>query len=333
MKKVCFIISLGFLLNSCATLFHSKNVDVCVNSDTDSVKIYVNDDTTRYYTPTIVNVERSSKDLLITALKDSASEQINIKSRLSTAFWLGNLFSGIGIFGYAIDLTNPKRYTYPSDITIHFNESKSYSTKKYSKWVRPEKNLLSFKLSIPEGNFLYLNKGNEYGNAFGFHGLSGGVEYYFSDKYCINMDIGRLTDLKTPFSSLEEYHGRYQRSFATYGDIQVGSDFRRFHYDLGLQFNRTSHFKIETVEQNLNVDSIISSKYQNNVGIALSAYYRISNNFNIGINYYPSFISWDENKVLQAQYTHLLFFELNLRLEAFRQKENLFKRLYKMMQN
>lgn len=295
MKKVCFIVSLGFLLNSCATLFHSRNVDVRVYSDTDSVKIYVNDDTTRYYTPTIVNVERSSKDLLITAFKDSASEHIKIKSRLSTAFWLGSLYPGIGIIGFAIDLTNPKRYTYPSDITIHFNESKNYSTKKYSNWIKPAKNHLSLKLSIPEGNFLYLNKGNEYGNTFGFQGFSGGVEYYFTDKYCINMDIGRLTDLMTPFSGPEDYHGIFQRSFATYGDIQVGSDFRRFHYDLGLQFNRTSHFKIETVELYPNFqDSLISSKFQNNFGIALSAYYRISNNFNIGINYYPSFISWDE---------------------------------------
>lgn len=322
MKKICFIISLSLLLNSCATLIHKRNVDVRVYSDTDSVKFYVNDDTTRFCTPTIVNFERSSKDLLITALKDSASEQINIKSRLSTAFWLGNIFSGIGIFGYAIDLKSPKRYTYPSDITIHFNESKSYSTKKYSNWVRPEKNLLSFKLSIPEGNFMYLNKGNGYGNTFGFLGISGGVEYYFTDKYCINMDIGALTDFMIPVPAPVDYYGSYQRSFATYGDIQVGSDFNRFHYDLGLQFNRTSYFKRETAELFPSyVDTLISSKSQNNIGIALSAYYRFSNNFNIGINYYPSLISWDEDNVLKAQYTHLLFFELIFRLEAFRQKK------------
>jgi hypothetical protein len=84
-------------------------VIVDVRSDVDSVKICVNNDTTRWYnTPTLINVERSRNDLKITARKDTIQKQINVKSKLSTAFWVGNIFSGTGILGYAIDLTNPK---------------------------------------------------------------------------------------------------------------------------------------------------------------------------------------------------------------------------------
>jgi len=324
MKRFYIILIIGFLFNSCATLIHQRTVDVNVHSDTDSVKIAVNKDTTRWYnTPTWINVERSRNDLLITAKKDSLQKLIQVNHKLSTAFWLGNMFSGAGIIGYAIDLTNPKRFTYPTYITINFNSNGQYSTstKKYWTWLIPEKQLLSFKISFPEGNYLYLNKGKEYGSTFGFLGISGGLEYYFSNKYCINMDIGALTDFPLPVPAPIDYLCTYHRSFATYGDIQLGSDFKRLHYDSGFQYNKTSYYERETVELFPEyIDTLKYSKKQNNIGLALSTYYRISNGFNLGINYYPSFIAWDNNRI-QPHYSHLIFFELVLRFEAYRPKK------------
>jgi uncharacterized protein affecting Mg2+/Co2+ transport len=301
---ILIIIAFGFLYNSCATLIHNKIVDVNVHSEIDSLKISINNDTSIwYYTPTRIYVERSEKDLFITAQKDSIQQSIRVNSKLSTAFWLGNMFSGAGVIGYAIDLTNPKRYKYPSNITIDFDSGKNYTT-----WVKPERHLLSFKISIPEGNHLYLNKGHGYGNTFGFLGISGGFEYYFLDKYCLNLDVGVLTDFLIPVPASVHYEGTYQRSYAAYGDIQVGSDYKRFHYDLGIQYTRTYHYERETVQLFPQyIDTLRYSKTQNNSGIAFSTYYRISNSFNLGINYYPSFIAWD-NSQLQSHYSHLLFF-------------------------
>lgn len=322
MTRIFITLLIGILFSSCATLINQRSVDVNVHSDVDSLKICVNNDTSRwYYTPTWINTERSRNDLLITAKKDGVRKLIQINSKLSTAFWLGNMFSGIGVFGYAIDFTNPKRFAYPPFVTINFNSVHPYSTRKYKTWINPEKKLLNFKISIPEGNHFYLNKGHGYGNSFGFLGISGGVEYYFSDKYCINMDIGALTDFMVPFPAPIDYEGGYDRSSAIYGDIQIGSDFNRFHSDLGLQYNRTSYYERETVELFPDyIDTLKYSKFQNNMGLAFSTYYRISNGFNLGINYYPSFLSWDNNK-LQTHYSHLLFFEFVFKLEAFRPKK------------
>lgn len=315
------ILLVGFFFSSCATLIHQRTVNLNVYSDIDSVKFSVNNNTSRWYsTPSMINVERSKNDLLITAKKDSIQKLIQVNSKLSTAFWLGNLFSGAGIIGYAIDLTNPKRFTYPKYITINFNDSVSKLRKKYRTWLIPAKNVLSFKISIPEGNHLYLNKGNGYGSTFGFLGISGGFEYYFKDKYCFNMDIGALTDFMLPFPAPVDYMGSYQRSFATYGDIQLGTDFKRFHFDLGLQYSRTSHYERETVELYPNyIDTLKYSKQQNNIGLAFSTYFRISNGFNLGINYYPSIVAWDNSR-FQTHYSHLIFFELIFRLEAYRPK-------------
>jgi hypothetical protein len=323
MIKYYTLLIIGFLSSSCATLIHQRTVDLNVHSDADSVKICVNKDTTRWYnTPTWINVERSRNDLLIIAKRDSVQKMIQVNSKLSTAFWLGNMFSGIGIFGYAIDLTNPKRFTYPSNITINF-QTNSFSTKSYRTWLTPEKGLLAFKISIPEGNHFYINKGNGYGNSFGFLGISGGLEYYLTDKYSISSDIGALTDFMIPFPAPVDYWGPHESSSAVYGNIQIGSDISRLHYGAGLQYNKTFYNKWDTIPstpEHYSRDTLSIHKVQNNFGIALSTYYRISNGFNVGLSYYPSFLTWDI-KGLDAHYSHLIFFELIFRLEAFRPRK------------
>ena len=317
--KRYYIFFMVLFFSSCATLIHQKTVNINVHSDTDSVKICINNDTTKWYnTPAWINVERSRNNLYIMARKDTIQKQISVKSKLSASFWLGNMFSGTGIIGYAIDLTNPKRFTYPTYITINFKSDNPLTTT-YKNYLTPEKGFLSFKISIPEGNHFYLNKGNGYGNSFGFLGISGGIEYYFSDKYCMNTDIGALTDFFLPVPAPVDYLGTYQRSFAIYGDIQLGSDYKRLHYDLGLQYTRTLHFVRETVEVFPDyIDTLKYSKTQNNIGFALSTYYRISNAFSLGLNYYPSFMTW-ENTALKMHYTHIIFFELNFRIQVLKQ--------------
>lgn len=294
-----------------------------MHSDTDSVKICVNNDTTRWYdTPTWINVERSKNDLLILAKKDSIQKLIQVNSKLSTAFWLGNMFSGIGIFGYAIDLTNPKRFTYPSNITINF-KSNNLSSNGYRTWLTPEKGLLTFKISIPEGNHFYINKGKRYGNSFGFLGIAGGVEYYLSDKYSLSADIGALTDFMIPIPAPVDYFGPHESSSAVYGNLQLGSDISRLHYGAGLQFNKTFFNKWDTIpstSEHYRRDTLSVHKVQNNLGLVFSTYYRISNGFNVGISYYPSFLSWDK-KGIETHYNHLIFFELIFKLEAYRPRK------------
>ena len=175
-------------------------------------------------------------------------------------------------------------------------------TSKQSKWKQSLKNDLVFKISIPEGNFMYINKGDHYGHAFGFLLLAAGFEYYFTDKYNINMDVGALTDFKVPFPVPVCYFGLYDRSFAYYGDIQIGTNFKRFHVDAGFQYYFTSYQEKENLETKF-------SKEQGNLGLAFSTYFKVSRSFNVGINYYPSIVVFDD-KVAKSHYGHLLFFEL-----------------------
>ena len=323
MRTKVYSLIVLILLNSCATIIHKPYVGINIQSNTDSVRVFSNQNGSFWdYTPTQLKTIRSKDDISITAIKDTIQQTFSIKSRLSTAFWLGNLFSGAGVVGYAIDLFSPKRFTYPHYITINYNElEKSFSTR-FDNWQTPEKRLLTFKISVPEGNYIYHNRGSDYGGTFGFLGISGGIEYYFTDKKCINADFGTLTDFMLPFPAPVDYMGSYNRSFAYYGDIQLGGDFRRFHYEYGIQINRTEYYERETVELFPEyIDTLKYSIQQNNVGISLSGYCRLSNWFNLGINYYPSFITW-QNKRWTSQYSHLLFVELIFRIEALRPKKS-----------
>jgi len=313
------VVCLLFFLNSCATIVNNNSIAVNIYSDTDSVKIYLNNDTSIYYNlPAIIGVNRSKDDLIITAQKDTIQKTIEVKSYNTAAFWWGNLFNGTGVIGYAIDLTNHRRFKYPETILIIFNDDNNFDSKtNYNTWLPPEKNLFNLKYSIPEGNHLYLNKGYDYGTTFGFLGISAGFEYYFSDKYCLNVDFGGLTDFMLPFPAPVDYMGDYDRSFAVYSDIQLGSDYKNLHYDVGIQFTRTSYYERETVDLfPVYIDTLKHKKIQNNLGFAFSSYYRISKYFNIGINYYPSFLVLERNP--KFHYSHLLFFELMFRVETYR---------------
>jgi len=319
--RIPIVLLIVLLFSSCATIVNTPHVRVSIQSDIDGVKVHFYNDTLNWYTlPVNVDVTRSKHDIMITAQKDTTQKQIEVDSEISTAFWLGNLFLG-GPFGYVIDLTNSNRFTYPKTIFIKFdnNNHKPYSRTNYQTWLPPQKNLLNIKISIPEGNHLYLNKGYNYDNTFGFLGISAGFEYYFSDKYCLNMDFGGLTDFMLPIPAPLDYKGEYSRSFATYGDIQIGSDYKRLHYDLGVQFTRTLFVERETLELFPEyIDILKSRKTQNNLGFAFSTYYRAKKNFNLGINYYPSFLVLAKNP--RFHYSHLLFFELSFEIEAYRPK-------------
>jgi hypothetical protein len=194
------------------------------------------------------------------------------------------------------------------------------SKKFHSKWKSPPKGTLALKIGIPEGNFFYLNKGERYGKAAGFLGLSVGTEYYINDKYNINADVGVAMDYMVPFPAPICYMGGYDKSSALFCDLQIGTDWRRFHFDAGIQYLNTIYVERETVALFPHYyDTLIACKQQGNLGLALNTYFRLTKTFNIGINYYPTFLVFDagENSM---HYGHLLFFDLIFRINVSRRR-------------
>ncbi len=304
---------------SCATIVNQRTVDVRIMAEQGPVEICMSSDTTRWYeTPAWIYPERSKEDLLLFARNGSIQKPVRIHSKLSPIFLYGNFFYGGGPVGYAIDLTNNKRFTYPKHISINLSDD-AWSGKPYVPWLKPERGLLTFKLSYPVGNFFYINQGDAYGNSFGFLGLSAGAEYYIRDNWCLNSDLGGLMDFFIPFpAAAVDYEGDHSTSSAVYADLQAGTELDRFHFDGGLQLTHSSFYEVKTISVFPQyIDTLLHHERQLNFGPSFSGYCRISNNFNLGLNYYPSFFYLNSGS-FGAHYSHLLFFELIFRLEAFR---------------
>jgi hypothetical protein len=313
------VVLTSFLFGSCATFINTSTVRINVYSDTDSIKIRTDNDTAKWHNlPAKLDVMRSKNDLLITAVKDTVHNEIRVKSRSSIEFIWGNI-SNCGI-GYIVERNNPKRYTYPKTVFIDLERNKPIAA--YKMWRKPKKHFWNLKIAIPDGNHFYMNKENRYGESFGFLGISSGFEYYFSDKYCINMDVGGLIDFIAPVPAPYDFEGSYNNSSAVFIDLQAGRDYKRLHYDAGIQFTRTFYYEYNELEpptELIPAEYIEYSKQQNNIGLAFSAYYRLTRLFNLGINYYPSFFVI-ENMKPQLQYSHILFFEISFRIGLYKMR-------------
>lgn len=309
--------------SSCATIMHKNTVGVNIYTDVDSALVFVKGVNESYLSPAHIELTRSKSDAELIIKKDTVTKTLILDSQISSAFLIGNYFT-FNIFGYLYDLTNPKRFTYPqyNYVSLTGNEKYNRSTtfrplsSSYTRSLS-KKNQLYFKISIPEGNHFYLNKGDGYGNTYGFLGISAGAEYYFSDLYSINFDIGTMTDFPLPVPAAVDYLGTYERSFADYMDLQIGKDVKFFHYDIGLQFNKTYFREWESVSLYPEYRQELKSLHdQYNAGLAFSGYYRLMDRFCLGVNYYPSCFTW-HNGDFDLHYSHLLMFELTVRFKVF----------------
>jgi len=320
-RRLLFVVFYSFVLTSCASLIHRPTMYVNIYTDLDSATVYINDSQKSYSTPAQIEVERSNTDLKIMVGKDSVLNAHKITSRLSLAFWAGNFFNQTYGIGYAIDLTSPKRFTYPRNNYIILDSSNRFfssGVQKPLRWVPPVRNQLSLKISIPEGNHFYINQGTDYGSAFGFTGLSAGLEYYVTDRYSINSDFAVMTDFMMPFPAPIETDVGSHRSTASILDIQLGYDIKSFHLDAGFQGNRTTYY--DSAHFLLFPDNTAATRFtsrQFSAGLAFSGYYKFTNGFNLGLNYYPSLAVWNIGE-FDFHYSHLITFEILFKIRLYR---------------
>jgi hypothetical protein len=200
----------------------------------------------------------------------------------------------------------------------------------FSKITTPVEKRFALKFSIPDGNYFRINNGQKYVNEFGFLGLSSGLEYYLNDRICLNVDFGGLMNFLLPIPApFDPDEGNKKSISAIFSDVQVGSNYKRLHYDIGLQFNRTFYYETVTKRDSIHHSRLIDTttvyfkKNQTSFGLAISLQYRIIkkvNNLYIGLSYYPSFIAYDDKK-WNFNYSHVMFLEAIYKLNFIRIKK------------
>lgn len=321
-----FITFILFVITtSCATVLNKNFTEVDVYSKQDSVKVFFTDSTGYAYTPVRLQVERSRAPLFLTLEKDSVQKTVIIASKLTPEFLFGNIINGSFYLGYLVDLSNDKRFTYPSKIYCDIESSHKTNFKykpnhpptsmpeqpielQKAKQFAGEKGTIAIKFSIPEGNSFIINKKNHVGYSWGFLGITTGVDYYYKDKQYIGIGAGALTDFIMPIPAPYDPFGEYERSFGSYIDVIHGFDVHRFSCNYGLNASKYSYYKSVQTELYPNyVDTLLYSHIENRLGVSISSKVKITNYFNCGIRYMPSFYTFNTHNF---RYGHFLFFDI-----------------------
>lgn len=281
---------------------------VRVHANVDSARVYIDEGEDYYLTPGIVILERSDKDVTLTVRKDSLQGEVVLKSRLSSAFWIGNVFSPIGILGHLIDLKSPKRFTYRECVYAKFDEE--HSQVDFHNWVPRIKDQIEWEIASVGINQFYLNRGGQYGVYRGLLGVATGLKYYFSNKNSIGVEIGLFTDFPAPVPVPIDWGAEYHFTTGNIGGLQLGVDLNRMTLGCGLQANYLDHGSSELVELGQGaLDTLHYSVTLNNLGLSLSASYRLSNGASLRLSYYPSFIAKDDKR-WEPHFSHLMRLEL-----------------------
>ena len=313
MKQINLYLTIGIVLiiSSCATMVNGKYTTVEINSTPSNATVIVNGADSSKRTPAVIAVPRSKERLYLTIKKDSLCKDIVLKSKLSTAFWFGNTFSGIGLIGHAIDLTNQKRFQYDKEIFVDLNSNST----KYSRWLVDENIPINWTISLPHVNQYYIKRTNDHSHKFGFYGFSTGFEYYMDKTKYLSFQIGAAINFPNPIPFVISYLDDNETCSSVFGNIKYNNKINKLHLGYGLQFSRLSWRKTETDDIYL----IISKELNNTIGLSLTCYYQFWKRFYIGAILQPSFITL--NNEINIDYQHYIGIDFAWKFKLYNFKE------------
>lgn len=112
-------------------MFNSKKTSLTIITSKPSNLVFDKDTIKNLSTSNSLTVDRDNKPIIVTAITDSLTKTVSIKSKNSFAYWL-NIYPNWHLWtGFYIDTKTKKRYTYPKTVYIDLatNDS-SYLTYK-----------------------------------------------------------------------------------------------------------------------------------------------------------------------------------------------------------
>jgi len=117
-KKILVLMGITIILiNGCATIISGRTQKITLLS-TDKQNVQI--DGTSYSSPSIINIDRSKEDKIVTV--DGCDKKIILKSKMNPAFF-GNILLG-GLLGSTTDATTNSMWKYSEDnITVDCNNS------------------------------------------------------------------------------------------------------------------------------------------------------------------------------------------------------------------
>ena len=322
-----------FTATSCATITSGRSHVMSISSELPNTEVIINH-SNRYELPARVAVIRSREDLNFTVLQnDTVLNDTVLRPRLSTAFWLGNVFTGFPVnnmflpVGHLIDLTNQNRFTYRRFIHIDSSGNVQQLRRTSSIAFRPhQQGDFNILLALPYLNFFHLNHQNEPSRILGgFIGGGIGVEYFYRDSRSLQLRSDVITSLPPLFLLPLVMMLGGPDDLGSALNISVTDNFHinRFRLGYGLNFARNNWnrhgygyweippWELEEDEKPVWIQVPGRFKTNNMLGLALSAHYRLTNHFHLGVIYRPSFLNLSRPRLM---YEHSISIDLKWKI-------------------
>jgi hypothetical protein len=275
-------------MTSCATILNQPYKNVKVHTTEPSKIVHRNDTIKTVNNRANVWAERKKENLSIVAMTDSITKTIEIKSRNSFWWWFNIPYTyGIGML---VDMNNPKRYSYPKRIYINSADTIS----RYYRYSQSDnKGELHLHLSLPHFNFFHSVPENENAlNNTSFWGATIGLDYYYSKNQFVNFGVSFAFGLIFPIPAAVDFTGDIELGSSQYISISNNHKIRRFSIGYGLCFARNTWFynyidRWDPPPPTRDLYPVTKTHYS--FGLVFPAYFQLSENFNLGLVYRPTF--------------------------------------------
>ncbi len=298
-KGIYFIIILGFLCSSCATLFNTGVKKITIVTDGKIKSVSIDSSFKLISEPNAFYVERSKNPIKLNLQLDSTKKTIVLKAGNSVAWW-SNLYFNYGI-GMYIEKDHPKRYTYPGRIYLSVKDTNIILRRILPK----EKGRVNWHLAIPYVNSFYVETATRYRNSRGFFGIESGLDYFYTNKLYLSLYAGAAMDYPVPIIAPydEKFGSEHQSSYILYINARNNYIAGRFDLGYGLNFSRMDW------ERSFYHDTLYFHQIKRTpcLGLSLSGSYRIGNYFQVGLLYQPDLLSFGLKPY--TDYQHFISFE------------------------
>lgn len=298
MDKNIFIILLGLLFSSCATLLNNGVQKISITTDKRIKVVSVDSSMKKFGDVNSFYVERRENPVAVNLLVDTVKQKLLVKPHSSVAYWANITFNyGIGML---VDKDNPKRYAFSKRMDLQVKDNKVV----VSRFAPTLKGTINWHIALPYANFFYLATLDSYRSSGGFWGIESGLDYFYKDNRFVSVYGGAATDFFVPVPAAVDIRGEYQSSSGVFGNAR--NNYRVGSFDLGYGI---SYSTLHWYRTN-NMDSTFISQTKNNcaLGLSFNSSFRVGQFFQLGLLYQPYFIYLD-NKI-NTDYQHQISIEL-----------------------
>ena len=272
-----FLIPVFF--SSCATLLNgpAQNIRIATDENIRRVSIenalFVDSSARKPEMSGTYLVRRSNKTLVIHIQLDSGEKIIRIRPHNSLAYWLNIENYGIGML---VDKDHPQRYSYRCWSYLALKDT-AITLRRF---VPVPTGTARLFLSVPLINSFSMRSPEGQSTPTGPLGLEVGVDYFYKTDHYISLSAGAGS------SVFAEHIGKgyFTTGHTLFGSIRNNHVIGSFDLGYGLGFSNLLWSKVTTGDT-VNLDR---SARSTGIGFSLSAQYRLSKYFRVGILYQPT---------------------------------------------